>query len=159
MRPVIVVLVVVMLMLTACTSPQIEITKNKQQTAAIEPAYTGELLAGNISQYRAFTQIDYTKALKEKKKIVLNFYADWCGVCHAEQPEIVAAFNELHDPDVIGFRVNYKDSDTDDAEVALAKKFGITYQHTKVLLKNGQRVLKAPDSWSKERYLAEVGKL
>ena len=70
-----------------------------------------------------------------------------------------AAFNELNTDQVIGFRVNYKDSDTDSNEEALAREFGIANQHTKVAIKDGQRVLKSPESWDKSRYLSEINDL
>jgi len=59
---------------------------------------------------------------------------------------------------VIGFRVNYNDDFTDDDERALARKFGVAYQHTKVFVKNNKRLLKAPDSWGKNRYGTEIAK-
>ena len=31
---------------------------------------------------------------------------------------------------VVGFRVNFNDTETDSEEKALAKEFGVTYQHT-----------------------------
>jgi len=34
----------------------------------------------------------------------------------------------------------------------------VGYQHTKVFLKNGKRILKAPDSWDKDRYMFEINK-
>ncbi len=119
----------------------------------------GNRLAGTTTPYLEFNQEDYEKALKENKVILLYFYASWCPICQAEQPETFAAFDELNNEKVVGFRVNYKDSDTDAAEIALAQQFGITYQHTKVIIKDGERVLKAPDSWDKERYLTEINKL
>ena len=121
--------------------------------------YEGELLAGNESLYLVFNNEDYHKALLEDKIILLYFYANWCPECRKEQPQTISAFNELKNNDLIGFRVNYKDSDTDDDEVALAKEFGISYQHTKVIIKNGMKILKAPDSWDKERYLEELNKV
>lgn len=123
-------------------------------------SYAGKVLAGTEStKYLEFNKADYEKALKEKKKILLYFYANWCPICRAEQPETFAAFNEINDPDLIGFRVNYRDSGTDSDEEALAKEFGVSYQHTKVLLKEGQRAGKWPDSWSKQRYLDELSKV
>lgn len=114
------------------------------------------VLAGTTSMYYEFTNEAYTQALHENKKILLFFYAEWCPGCIAEQPEVHAAFEELNNPNVVGFRVNYKDTHTDSYETALAKEFGIAYQHTKIILENGKQVLKAPDQWTKERYVAEL---
>lgn len=131
-----------------------------EKDAMMDKPYAGKILAGTGStKYLDFSKADYDKALQENKKILLYFYASWCPLCKKEQPEIFAAFNELNDPELVGFRVNYKDGDDDETEKALAKEFGIGYQHTKVILKDGQRVLKAPDSWDKERYLEELGKV
>lgn len=117
-----------------------------------------KVLAGTTTKYFEFTKEAYDQALAENKVILLYFYASWCPICRLEQPKTFAAFNELNNPNIIGFRVNYRDSDTDENEVDLAKQFGVSYQHTKVILKDGQRVLKAPDSWDKERYLEELKK-
>ncbi|MBI3026768.1 thioredoxin family protein [Candidatus Woesearchaeota archaeon] len=132
----------------------------EQSTVPSQQAYTGKVLAGSEStKYLDFNKPDYQKALKEKKKILLYFYANWCPICKREQPDTFAAFSQVKDPDLIGFRVNYRDSDTDADEEALAKEFGVSYQHTKVILKNGQRAGKFPDSWDKQRYLEELAKI
>ena len=68
------------------------------------------------------------------------------------------AFNELTTDKAIGFRVNYNDSDTDTNEEALAREFGVAYQHTKVFVKNGQRILKSPEGWDDKRYDMEISK-
>lgn len=120
------------------------------------PTMGGERLVDGVSPYIAFDDASYATAMADGKTIVLYFYAQWCPQCVAEQPEIEAAFAQLNDPNVIGFRVNYKDRDTDEAEEALAREHGIAYQHTKVIIKDGQRVLKAPDTWDTERYLSEI---
>ena len=132
----------------------------KEGVMTDKSGYTGKVLAGTEStKYLDFSKADYEKALKDKKKILLYFYASWCPLCIKEQPETFAAFNELNDADLIGFRVNYRDSDTDSDEETLAKEFGVSYQHTKVILKNGERVGKFPDSWDKQRYLEELSKI
>lgn len=123
--------------------------------------YQGTILAGKGgAPLLDFTKSDYEQALAANKIILLYFYANWCPICRVEVPnELYPAFNELVTDKVVGFRINYNDSDTDDSEKALAKEFGITYQHTKVILKNGKEVLKDLDSWDKERYLQEINKV
>ena len=41
---------------------------------------------------------------------------------------------------------------------ALAKQFGVAYQHTKVFVKSSTRILKSPEGWDRERYLTEINK-
>src|SRR3989344_383972 len=117
-----------------------------------------KILAGNSSKYIEFNQMDYENSISENKIILLYFYASWCPICMAEQQETFAAFNELENDKVIGFRVNYKDSATDKDEENIAEEFGIPYQHTKVIVHNGKQVLKSLEQWNKERYLEELNK-
>lgn len=121
--------------------------------------YLGEVLAGSSSPYLVFNKADYDKALAEGKIVFLDFFANWCPICRAEAPEIRAGFDGLTRSDVVGFRVNYNDSDTDDDEKELAKQFGITYQHTKVISKDGREVLKSLESWDRETFDSELSKV
>lgn len=120
--------------------------------------YRGEVLAGTQALLLDFNNVDYEAALQTDKLIVLYFYANWCPICRVEFPKMQAAFNELGSEKVIGFRVNYNDNETDDTEINLAREFGVAYQHTKVFLKNGARVLKSPEGWNQERYLTEINR-
>jgi thiol-disulfide isomerase/thioredoxin len=118
---------------------------------------TGVVLAGKSAPLLDFTRADYDAAIKSDKLVVLYFYANWCPICKEEIANaLYPAFNELTTDKVIGIRVNYKDSDTDEDEKNLARQYGIPYQHTKVFIKNGQQILKAPDGWDKARYLTEI---
>jgi thiol-disulfide isomerase/thioredoxin len=119
-------------------------------------SFSGVNLAGNSSPLLDFNKADYDKALASDKNIVLYFYADWCPICRAEFPKMQAAFNQLNTDQVVGFRVNFNDNQTDSNEKDLARQFGVAYQHTKVFLKNDQRILKAPDTWDTTRYLEEI---
>lgn len=131
--------------------------QNPQGNANLN-GYKGKALASaSASPYLEFNQEDYDKAKAEGKVILLNFYANWCPTCKAEQPRAIEGFNKLDNDNVVGFRVNYRDSDTESGEVALAKEFGISYQHTKIILdSNGERVLKSPENWDADRYVKEL---
>lgn len=118
--------------------------------------FTGNVLAGKSAPLLDFNKKDYEKALASKKVVVLYFYANWCPDCKKEFPLMEEAFNMLDTSNVIGFRVNYKDSETDHDEEALASEYGIAYQHTKVLLKDGKRIQKSAESWNRDRYLSEI---
>ena len=120
--------------------------------------YSGAVLAGKSAPLLDFAKADYDAAVKTDKLIVLYFYANWCPICKAEFPVMQKAFNELNTDKVIGFRVNYNDDQTDNDEKNLAKQFGVAYQHTKVFVKKGQRILKSPEGWDEKRYDMEISK-
>jgi thiol-disulfide isomerase/thioredoxin len=119
-------------------------------------SFSGTVLAGTSAPLLDFKKADYDKAVASGKLILLYFYADWCPLCKAEFPKMQTAFSELTTDNVIGFRVNYKDSATDADETTLAKQFGVAYQHTKVFVRNGALVSKHPDSWDEARYDKEI---
>lgn len=149
----------IFLLTRSSSAPQVPVPQSATSTdSSPSTQQTSEVLAGKSSPLLDFQKQDYEKALKSDKLVVLYFYANWCPICKEEVPKLYEAFNELTSDKVIGFRVNYNDSDTDSDEVALAKEFGVAYQHTKVFLKNGQRVLKSPETWEKQRYLDEIQK-
>ncbi|MCR4329358.1 MAG: thioredoxin family protein [Candidatus Roizmanbacteria bacterium] len=118
--------------------------------------YSGKILAGTTTPYIVFNQPDYTKAKKEGKTILLSFYANWCPICRAEAPELNKGFDMLTAENVVAFRVNFKDSDTDKTEESLAKEFKIPYQHTKVIIKNGTVVLKDGNQWDSTTLVENV---
>jgi len=78
--------------------------------------------------------VEYSKEALEKAasaRRVLFFYASWCPTCRPADTSFKT--NEGKIPgDVTIIRVNYNDPDTDQEEKELAKKYGITYQHTYV---------------------------
>jgi inhibitor of cysteine peptidase len=120
----------------------------------------GEIIAGGMSPFVDFNQADYETLLESDKTIMLYFYAKWCPTCKRELRDATEpAFLNYYGKDVIGFRVNYNDSDTDDFEEALANEFGVLYQHTKVFIKNKEVVGVYPNSWSEEEYLSKFNEL
>jgi len=134
-------------------------TASTTQTTQTVSGYQGAVFAGKSSPLIDFNKSDYEQTLKTDKLVLLYFYANWCPICRTEVfDHLEPFFNELQSDKVIGFRVNFNDSDTDDTERELARQFGVPYQHTKIFLKNGERVLKSPEAWDIERYKLEVNK-
>lgn len=117
-----------------------------------------KVLSGTASVYQEFTPEDYEKAKRENKVIVLNFYATWCPVCRGEAPAIESAFKALEDERVIGFRVNFNDNETDEAEKKLAQEFAVPYQHTKIIITEGKEVYRTGDPVTKEELLETINK-
>lgn len=89
--------------------------------------------------YIDFTDSDFEN--NKSKRRVLFFYANWCTTCRPVNAEFLKNPNQLPD-DVIVYRVNYRDSDTDEAEKELAEKYKITYQHTFVQVNQQGNVIK-----------------
>lgn len=123
----------------------------------MEGGYQGDVLAqGDGGAILIdFNKADYEKAVASGKLVTLFFFANWCPICAEEFPKMEEAFRQLSG-DVVGFRVNYNDTQTDAYEKQLASEFGVAYQHTKVFVKGGERILKAPDTWDTARFISEI---
>ena len=98
--------------------------------------------------YEPITQSAYNQALQEGKTVYLEFYASWCPSCKNDEPNIEEFFESNTNENVRAFRVNYKDSDTDDFETSLAKEYGIAYQHTRVIVQDGEQVYKKTSTFN-----------
>ncbi|MBI2030678.1 thioredoxin family protein [Candidatus Kaiserbacteria bacterium] len=130
----------------------------KKDDAMMMQKYTGTVLAGTSAPLLEYNKADYDAAVRSGKLVVLYFYANWCPICKAEFPKAQAAFDQIDSDMVVGFRVSFKDNETDKDEEALARQFGVPYQHTKVFVKDGKQILKAPNEWDTARYLTEIDK-
>ncbi|MCX6782917.1 MAG: thioredoxin family protein [Candidatus Levybacteria bacterium] len=76
--------------------------------------------------------VEYSKATLDgaaSNRRVLFFYASWCPTCKPTDADLSANSSKIPS-DVTVIRVNYNDPETDQEEKDLAKKYGITYQHT-----------------------------
>lgn len=99
-------------------------------------------------KYFEFSEAGFEGAASEKR--VLFFYANWCPTCRPTDAELSANMDQIPDG-VVVIRVNYNDPDTDSVESELAKKYGVTYQHTFVQIdENGSVVTKWNGGRTKE---------
>lgn len=75
---------------------------------------------------------EYSKAILDNSsssRRVLFFYASWCSTCKPADTNFKENVGKIPE-DTTLIRVNYNDPETDQEEKDLAKKYGITYQHT-----------------------------
>jgi thioredoxin 1 len=125
--------------------------EEEKDAMMMESTY-GKVIAGKSSPFVEFNKTGFDKAIADGKIVFLNFYANWCPTCRVEAPIIDSGFNSLQTSNIVGFRVNFKDSDTDKDEEFLAKQFNVPYQHTKIFLVNGKEIDRYPNQWSKESF-------
>jgi len=100
----------------------------------------------------------YDQSVADGKVVLLDFSANWCPTCRIEDPKIAAAVSELNNPNLVAYLVHFNDDETNDEDKAIARDFGVTYQYTKVIVKDGEQVLKSLEPWNKERALSELNR-
>ena len=144
--------------------PPTEQTSSGLPTSTETASYKGQVIAGDVTKYIRFNWDDYQKALSEEKAIYFYFYANWCPICRTERPKILEAFNELNEPNAIGFEVHFNDNEVTPDDERISKQFGISYQHTTVIHvvgvdKTGKEVFRSLSPISKETIKDKIGDL
>ncbi len=102
-------------------------TAEEKEDEEMEKKTDDKMMKSSTSRY-----VEYSKAALDQaadNRRVLYFYANWCPICKPADADFRANSNKIP-ADLTVIRVNYNDSDTDSQEKDLAKKYGITYQHT-----------------------------
>ena len=146
-------ILVPLIFIAACTTKPIAIEKEE----GIEEDL--KVLAGTTSKYYRFNKAHYENSIQEGKVVFLDFHANWCPICARENPKILAAFNELDNENIVGYQVHYNDGETNDDDKEIAKKYGVTYQYTKIILdKNDNVALKTLEILDKDRIINEINK-
>ena len=87
-------------------------------------------LAGEVPYDKA----ELNAALAQGKPVIVDFAADWCPTCKAQQPIVQSLLGDAKRQSLTLFKANY------DTEVALKKRLGVTQQSTFVVFKGGNEV-------------------
>jgi thioredoxin 1 len=87
---------------------------------------------GTFEMSTAVTESSFEQeVLQSEKPVIVDFWAEWCGPCHAVSPVLDKIAEERSD-ELRLVKVNI------DEEPALAQKYGIVSIPTIVLFKNGE---------------------
>ena len=104
-------------------APSSDTTSNSQPTQ-------NESLPNNLSDQKHYVEYNPSQLnTYANTRRVLFFYAKWCSTCRPADANFMENKSRIPE-DVTLIRVNYNDDDTDQSEKDLAKKYGVTYQHT-----------------------------
>jgi thiol:disulfide interchange protein len=149
---------------TAQNNPAQKTDNNAETTEAqngsMQFSPTGTKISGHYYQY---SKVDYEAAKAAGRPIFLYFYANWCPTCAQQEPIVQALMKEIENEsqldDLVAFRVNFNDNETDNDEKLLAREFGVTYQHTMFTLdEDGNQVQKLLGQTSQEALKAAFQK-
>ncbi|OGH28983.1 MAG: hypothetical protein A3B41_00405 [Candidatus Levybacteria bacterium RIFCSPLOWO2_01_FULL_37_26] len=123
------------------TLTQEQIATEREKKAMMEKTNDGKAMTKNSSS----RYVEYSKAALDQaigNRRVLFFYANWCSTCRPTDANFKENISKIPE-DVTVIRVNFNDSETTQEEKDLAKKYGITYQHTFVQIdSDGKEVTK-----------------
>lgn len=93
---------------------------------------------------------NFDALVKENKKLLIDFYADWCGPCRMVAPIIHEIAEEREDITVGKINV--------DENMELAMQFGIVSIPTIIVIENGEVAEKMVGARSKSEIIAAIEK-
>ena len=98
------------------------------------------------------TLAQYQSLITENEKVLIDFYADWCGPCKMLAPVVQEFANEYQD------RIKVVKVNVDDEE-ELTAQFGITSIPTLVFILNGTKYFKEVGYRSKAQLVKSLEKM
>ena len=89
------------------------------------------------------------EVIQSDKSVIVDFWAEWCGPCHAVSPVLERIVDERGD-ELKLVKVNI------DEEPALAQRYGVASIPTMILFKGGQPVKTVIGAYPKKRLEQEL---
>jgi thiol-disulfide isomerase/thioredoxin len=95
---------------------------------AVALAIIGALMLGGCGNDYGTDQNGHKVAAErlDKQWLVLNYWAEWCGPCRTEIPQLNALADQLKDRKIGVFGVNFDNVQGDELKIA-SEKLGITF--------------------------------
>lgn len=129
---------------------KVNITKNSDLKETYD---TSPLQPQNNHKYLTYSENVLGETADKRR--VLFFYANWCPTCIPANKDFQNNLDKIPN-DVALIRVNYNDTETDKAEKELARKYGVTYQHTFVQLDSSENKVKIWNGGQIDELLAKL---
>lgn len=85
------------------------------------------------------------EVIKSDKRVLIDFYADWCGPCKILSPRVAEIAKENKDIKVVKINV--------DENSELATQYNISAMPTLVVIEKGEEINRAVGALSKEKIL------
>jgi thioredoxin 1 len=85
----------------------------------------------------SFSDAAFNEAEKSGRPVLIEFHADWCPTCRAQEKVVNALVGEAAYTNVLVLRVLY------DSQKDLLERFGVRRQSTLILFKDGKEVGRA----------------
>lgn len=75
---------------------------------------------------------EFDAVLASGKKVLVDFYADWCGPCKMLAPVLETLANEVSDVEIVKVNVDLNNE--------LAARYGVMSIPTLIVFENGQKI-------------------
>ena len=95
------------------------------------------------------TKDNFEKLLKENKKVLVDFNADWCGPCQMLKPTIEELADEKEDIQIVSVNV--------DDEDILSSEYNVSSIPCLVLFKDGKETKRSVGLVPKDEILEMIG--
>ncbi|MFZ6646751.1 thioredoxin family protein [Undibacterium sp. TJN25] len=101
---------------------------------------------------QAYTQADFDSLQKAGKPTLVMVHADWCPVCHAQDPLLLDLLQTPELKDITALSVDF------DKQKDVLRNFRVSKQSTLIVFKGGKEVARSTGDTNKESLAALLKK-